>query len=285
MAEHHSSALHEPGVLRGRRVVVVGGGASALDLLDLCLEHEAAAITWVHRQLRWFTPTRKPKAVAGSVRPAARLQLQGLPIERQNALVQADLAARYAHQGLQALMPGQPIDLRTQQLFPGRARMLQQLDRIERHPAEVTALRAGQAVLSDGGSVAADLVLWGTGYRTDLRWFAQPRIAAIEGVNDLAARCGCVFRSLDEPDLYFPAVGLEGFGATSFNLALMARSVVSHIQGRAQLDLEPTPWRLNHLDMALHLAARDRGSFGTDGATWCRRIGLETPDDQPYPMP
>lgn len=285
VAEQHASAVHQPGRLRGQRVLVVGGGASALDLLDLCLEHEAGSITWAHRGLRWFTPTRKPKAVAGSVRPVARLQVQGVPIEQQNALVQADLQARYAHQGLQALMPEYPVDLRTQQLFPGRARMLQGLGRIHRHRAEVQGLRAGHAELSNGERVAADLVLWGTGYRTNLRWLANPHIAAIEGVNALAARCGCVFRSLDEPNLYFPAVGLEGFGATSFNLALMARSVVSHIQGKAQLDLDPTPWRLNHLDMALHLAARDSGSFGADGEAWCRRVGLETPDDEAYPLP
>jgi len=286
VSEFHSSALREPAVLRGARVLVVGGGASALDLLDQCLLQGAAHIVWAYRSLRWFTPTTKPKALAGSVRPVARMQAQGMPLEQQNELVRADLVARYRKFGLQALMPERPLDLRTDQLFPGRARMLAGLARIERHGAEVVALEGGQALLSDGSTLAVDLVLWGTGYRADLSYFANPKLAAVTGVNELARRCGCVFRSLDEPDLYFPAVGLEGYGATSWNFAIMARSVMSHICGTAKLDLEPLPHRLNHLEMVRHLARRDPGSFGdADADAWCRDVGLGTPDDQPYPMP
>ncbi len=183
-------------------------------------------------------------------------------------------------------MPERPLDLRTDQIFPGRARMLAGLDQIERHVAEVEALEGGQARLSDGSTFGVDLVLWGTGYRTDLSYFANPNLAAITGVNELARRCGCVLRSLDEPDLYFPAVGLEGYGATSWNFAIMARSVMSHIRGTAQLDLEPLPYRLNHLEMVRHLARRDPASFGgADADAWCRDVGLGTPDEQPYPMP
>lgn len=286
VTEWHSSQLRQPEQLRGARVLVVGGSASALDLLDQCLLHGAAHIAWAYRGLRWFTPTKKPKAVAGSVRPVARLQAQGVPVEQQNERVRADLLSRYRSLGLDALVPQRLLDLRTDQLFPGRARMLAGLALLERHQAEVVALQGGQALLSDGSSVGVDVVLWGTGYRTDLSYFANPALAAVTGVNELAARCGCVFRSLDEPDLYFPAVGLEGFGATSWNLAIMARSMMSHICGTAQLDLQPLPYRLNHLEMVRHLAQRDPFSFGgVDASAWCRDVGLGTPDDQPYPMP
>ena len=286
VAELHSSALHQPAKLSGARVLVVGGGASALDLLDQCLLQGAAHIAWAYRSLRWFSPTSKPKAVAGSVRPVARMQAQGLSLEQQNERVRADLLARYRRMGLEALIPQRPLDLRSDQLFPGRCRMLAGLGEIERHAAEVVALEGGQALLSDGRALAIDLVLWGTGYRTDLSYFANPQLAAVTGVNELAARCACVFRSLDEPDLYFPAVGLEGYGATSWNFAIMARSVMSHICGTAQLDLEPLPYRLNHLEMVRHLARRDPTSFGgVDAEDWCRAVGLDTPDDQPYPMP
>lgn len=286
VAELHSSALRSAPQLEGARVLVVGGGASALDLLDQCLLHRAARIAWTYRSLRWFTPTTKPKAVAGSVRPVARMQAEGLPVERQNEIVRADLVGRYRKFGIEALMPEQPLDLRTDQLFPGRAGMLAGLDRIERHRAEVVALEGGQARLSDGSALGVDLVLWGTGYRTDLSYFANPDLAAITGVNELARRCGCIFRSLDEPDLYFPDVGLEGYGATSWIFALMARTVMSHICGTAQLDLAPLPHRLNHLEMVRHLARRDPASFGgADADAWCREVGLGTPDDAPYPLP
>ena len=286
VAEWHSSQLRQPEALRGARVLVVGGSASALDLLDQCLLHEAQHVVWAYRGLRWFTPTSKPKAIAGSVRPVARWQAQGVPVEQQNQWVRDDLAARYRRLGLDALLPQRTLDLRTDQLFPGRARMLAGLAQLQRHQAEVVALEGGQARLSDGSSVAVDVVLWGTGYRTDLSYFDNPALAAVTGVNQLAARCACIFRSLDEPDLYFPAVGLEGFGATSWNFAIMARSVMSHICGTAQLDLQPLPYRLNHLEMVRHLAQRDPVSFGGVAAdTWCREVGLGTPDDQPYPMP
>ena len=286
VAECHSSALREPKSLAGRRVLVVGGGASALDLLDQSLLHHAAHIVWAYRTLRWFTPTNKPKAVAGSVRPVARLQAQGVPLERQNEQVRADLASRYRHFGLQALQPERPLDLAADQVFPGRATMLAALTRIDRHRGEVVALQDGQARLSDGSTHAIDTVLWATGYRTDLRYFSNPALAAVTGVNELSARCGCIFRSLDEPDLYFPGVGLEGFGATSWNFAIMARSIMSHIAGTAHLDLEPLPRRLHHLDLVRHLAARDPASFGgRDPDDYCRDVGLGTPDDQPYPMP
>ena len=286
VAEWHSSALHDPAALGGARVLVVGGGASALDLLDQCLMNGASHIVWAHRALRWFTPTSKPKAVAGSVRPVARLQAEGVSVARQNDLVRADLTSRYRKFGVEALMPDRALDLRSDQLFPGRARMLAGLAQIERHRAEVTALEGGQAQLSDGSAHAVDKLLWGTGYRTDLSYFDNPRLAAITGVNELASRCGCVMRSLDEPDLYFPAVGLEGYGATSWNLAIMARSVMSHICGTAHLDLQPLPYRLNHLEMVRHLARLDPASFGgIDADAYCRDVGLGTPDDQPYPMP
>src|ERR1700754_2541159 len=83
--EFHSSALRDPSALTGRSVLVVGGGASAFDLLELCFQHGARRVVWAYRGLRWFMPTRKPKHIAGSVRGFARLQASGMDIEQQNA--------------------------------------------------------------------------------------------------------------------------------------------------------------------------------------------------------
>ena len=65
----------------------------------------------------------------------------------------------------------------------------------------------------------------------------------------------------------------------------MARSIMSHIRGTARLDMEPHP-RLNHLEIARHVAERDPGSHG-EGPVWdfYRELALLTPDDKPYPMP
>jgi len=98
--EFHSSALRDPETLKDRHVIVVGGGASAFDLLDLCLAHGARRIAWVHRGVRWFSPTRKPKAIAGTTRPFARMQAEGLSVAEQNAAIGASLAGRYAKFGI-----------------------------------------------------------------------------------------------------------------------------------------------------------------------------------------
>jgi len=176
--------------------------------------------------------------------------------------------------------------VRRDQLIPGRARMLADFGALERYPGTtVESMAGGEVTLADGTRLTPDIVLWGTGYETDLSYFEDARIAAIRNVGQLGARCACQFRSLDAPDLYFPSVGLDGNGLLSWSYALTARSVMSHIRGTARLDMEPHP-RLNHLEIACHIAERDPGSHG-DGPVWdyYRDLALRTPDDEPYPMP
>lgn len=284
--ELHASALHDPGRLTGRAVLVVGGGASALDLLEQCLAHGAGRIVWAHRGTRWFIPTAKPKAVAGSVRPYARMQAQGLTPQQQNAAIGAEMRARYAHFGLQAIQPERPFDVLEDQLMPGRAGVIRAFTSLQRHAATVTAIDGDTVTLSDGARIRTELLLWGTGYATDLRCFDNPALAAIRSVNALGARCGCIFRSLDEPDLYFPGVGLDGIGAAPLAYALIARSIMSHIAGTARLDMTPVGHKVNHFALVQHLAARDPGSYPDGrGWDWWRTQVLQTPDDAPYPMP
>lgn len=284
--EWHSSALHDPSVLKGRVVLVVGGGASAYDLIDLCLEHQAEKILWVYRGLRWFTPTNKPKAVAGSIRPFAKMQASGMGVQQQSQLIGADLRARYEKFGLQDIQPDQPFDVIQDQLIPGRARMLSQFQSLERHPGTVKAIEGHEVVLEDGKRLQADTVLWATGYATDLSYFEDARIASIKSVAQLSSRCACVFRSMDAPNLYFPGVGLEGIGATSWAYSLTARTIMSHITGTARLDMTPNDHKVNHLELAKHLVERDPAAQ-TNAQWWndYRDLALKLPDDQAYPLP
>ena len=283
--ELHSSALRDPAELSGREVLVVGGGASAFDLLDLCLEHKARRIVWAYRGLRWFTPTGKPKVVAGSVRPFAKMQASGLSVAQQNATIGADLLARYEKFGIQSIRPERPLDVQHDQLVPGRARMLAGFGELERYRGSIEAIEGRDVTLSDGTRLAVDVLLWGTGYQTDLSYFEEPRIARIRTVGELAARCACIFRSMDAPDLYVPGVGLDGIGSAPWAFMLMARSVLSHIRGTAQLDLAPVACRLNHFDIVRHLAERDGGTYaGERGWDFYRDLALGTPDDRPYPV-
>ena len=283
--ELHSSELTDLGELRGREVLVVGGGASAFDLLDQAIAHQARRIHWVYRNVRWFTPTKQPKAVAGSLRPYTKMQAGGMPMEQRNAVIDADLRGRYAKFGIQEIQPERPIDLHHDQLIPGRALMLANFAQIERQQATVRSIDAQTVTLSNGLRLSPDLLLWGTGYDTDLSYFENPRLSEIRKIPELLARCGCIFRSLDAPNLYFPGVGLEGLGSTSWLYSICARTIMSHIKGTARLDMEPTG-KLNHLDMVKHLAERDPGSFGgTQGWEAYREMAMNLADEAPFPMP
>lgn len=285
LRELHSSALQAPADLRGQDVLVVGGGASAFDLIDQALQQEARRVQWVHRGLKWFLPTNKPKHIAGSVRGFSRLQMSGLSVDQQNEAMRADMLGRYAKFGIQALQPAQPFDLRHDQLIPGRPRLLAAFASIERHSGTVAAIEGRAVTLDDGTRLEADVLLWGTGYALDLGWIEVPALQRLRTVNELVGRCGCLVRSLDAPDLYAPGVGLDGVGATSWAYAHMARTIMSHIRGTAQLDLAPVGHKVNHFDLIRYLAPRDPGSFAPDWEQQYRRIALETPDDVAYPMP
>lgn len=284
--ELHSSALRDPAELAGRDVLVVGGGASAFDLLDLCFQHGARHVAWVHRGLRWFTPSRKPKHVAGSVRGFARLQASGMTAAEQSAAINADMRSRYEKFGIADIMPSHDFDVRHDQLIPGRPGMLENFTAIERHRGTVESIDGPAVTLSDGHRIEPDLLLWGTGYGLDLSYFEAPQIASIRTLEALGARCGCVFRSLDAQNLYFPGVGLDGIGSGPWAYSLMHRSIMSHIRGEARLDNEVLRHKVNHFDLVDYLAARDPASYPPD--SWrehYRALALNTPDDQPYPLP
>jgi Pyridine nucleotide-disulphide oxidoreductase len=284
--EFHSSALRDPTALTGRDVLVVGGGASALDLLELCFQHAARRIVWVYRGLHWFLPTRKPKHIAGSVRGFARLQASGMTALQQSAAIGADMRARYEKFGIAEIMPSHDFDVQHDQLIPGRPGMLENFEAIERHGGSVASIEGGTVTLSDGHRLEVDLLLWGTGYSVDLSYFEAPEIASIRTLDELCARCGGIFRSLDAPNLYFPGVGLDGIGSAAWSYSLLARSIMSHILGTAHLDNEVIGHKINHFDIVDYLAARDPASYPPD--KWrahYRDIALHTPDEQPYPIP
>ncbi|AMO24126.1 hypothetical protein GCM10027034_17080 [Ramlibacter solisilvae] len=284
--ELHSSALRDPAEVAGKSVLVVGGGGSAFDLLDLCFEHGAARIAWAYRGLHWFTPTRKIKHVAGSVREFARLQVSGMTLEQQSAVIAEDLRGRYAKFGLESIQPAKPFDLRHDQLIPGRHRMVENFAAIERHAATVERIEGRKLTLSDGAELEPDLLLWGTGYAVDLSFLEVQPLRTLRVLGDVAARCGGAFRSLDAPNLHILGIGLDGIGSAPFAYSLMGRSLAAHIAGRADLGLEPVPHRLNHFELANYLAPRDPHNYPP--SNWrqaLRELALNTPDSQPYPIP
>lgn len=287
LREFHSSQLPDPELLRGRRVAVVGGGASAYDLLDLCFTRGARKVDWVFRSLKWMRPTRRSKYHAADIRLLTRQQMLGLSARAVSRLADADLRARYAKAGILDLLPERAFDIERDQFIPGRPAMIANAGRIARHRAEVRAI-AGEAIaLSSGERIEADLLLWGTGYAADLGYLEVPALCAATRAKDLGARCRALFRSADAPNLFLlaPAI-LESTTVTPWAYAHAAKSIMSHIAGRAELDAPPRPGMTNHCDVVKLLAKLDRASYPR-GRWYLRylRLALWHPRERPLPIP
>lgn len=286
LEEYHSSQLHSPVSLSGQRVVVVGGGASAYDLLDLCFEHDAHRVMWVYRHARWMMPTSKPKSVAGSPRGLAQMQMGGATAEQINEKLNADLISRYEKFGLLEIMPEGRFDLNRHQLVPGRYRMIENFSKIDRRRAEVTRVNGHRLVLSTGEALEADILVWATGYELDLSFLANKTLSGIRRHDELVAQCGCGIRAIAEPNLYFMAAGLESTGTAPWAYALLARTLISHLRGEAVLDLTPLSRKINHFQYPAFLAARDPVNFPE--GRWMdhyRHLAFSHPTDQPLPIP
>jgi cation diffusion facilitator CzcD-associated flavoprotein CzcO len=284
--EFHSSTLRNASVLSGKTIIVVGGGASAFDLIDLSLEHGAARIVWVHRSLKWMAPTRKPKKFASNVRELAKLHMLGETAEQISAGLDTDLRARYHKFGIERLLPGAPFDIERDQLIPGRWRLIANLGQIERHRDEVEAIAGRSIMLRSGMTVEADVVLWGTGYETDLAYLQAAGLNEITRPDQLARRCGSMVVSLDAPNLYFISVGLESTSATPWHYAHLARTIVSQICGTAALSQQPVLRHLNYFGVPTFLAPFDPASYPADG--WrSEYLSLVTdfPNERPLPIP
>jgi cation diffusion facilitator CzcD-associated flavoprotein CzcO len=285
--EYHSSALHNPSVIAGRDVLVVGGGASAYDLLELCLKHRARRIAWVYRATRWMRPTQKPKNIAGDTRALARMQMLGNSAEEISREITRDFRERYEKFGLQEILPDEDFDLRRHQLIPGRREMIEHFREIEKHRGEVARIEGRSVHVTSGARIDVDLILWGTGYEMDLSYFASPVLAKIRRIDDLAARCGSRFRSLDEPNLFFLAVLLDNTTASmTWSYAHASRSIVSHMCGKAHLDTVPVQGKIAHFELAAFLAERDPYNYPPD--TWrseYEKLALEFPRNDPLPIP
>jgi cation diffusion facilitator CzcD-associated flavoprotein CzcO len=286
IAEFHSSALRDPTVLSGKKVVVVGGGASAFDLIDLGLEYGAARIVWVHRGLKWMVPTRKPKKFASNLRELGRRHMLGQSGTQAGDTIDTELRARYEKFDMQELLPDAPFDIERDQLIPGRWRLITNLGQIERHRDEIEAIDARSVVLRSGATIEADVVLWGTGYETDLSYLRSVELHEARRPDQLARRCGSMVMNLDAPNLYFISVGLESTSATPWLYTHLARTIVSQICGTATLSREPVLKHLNYFGVPTFLAAFDPASYPAD--RWRDEyLSLVTdfPNERPFPIP
>jgi cation diffusion facilitator CzcD-associated flavoprotein CzcO len=263
VVEMHSSELRRPEQLRDRRVTVVGGGASAWDLLDLAVEHGASDIHWVYRNPRWFLPTTRAKhAVWPNLRQMALIQSITRSPEVVSAFLQGLLRREYRRFGLRALEPARPFEIQQQMLIPGRATMVRDLDGITRHRSEVRRVEGCDLQLADGTRHETDVLLWGTGYRMDLAYLGLPEYSGIRRHRELTPRLGSLVRSRDHPNLFFVGMSLsDTTSSTPFFAAIEAKSIVAHILGTCEVPTEPVPHQATHWHVFRHFASFDRANY------------------------
>ena len=287
ITEYHSSALRNADDLRGKRVTVVGGGASAYDLLDLCFAKGARSVAWVYRSTKWMRPTLQPKHLGVDMRLLSKYQMLGVPTSMVNRRINKDLRARYAKAGIEEIMPERDFDMRREQLLPGRPRMLQNFQRIERYRGEVQSLHGKTIRLSSGDEIETDLLLWGTGYAMDLDYLGLEAVSKAGGPNCVSARCYSGFRSIDAPGLFLLAPGvLETNTSTPWAYAHVAKSIMSHIAGRPVFESPPRQTMTNHFDLVKLLAARDRANYPL--VYWYVKylcLAICHPKAEPMPIP
>jgi cation diffusion facilitator CzcD-associated flavoprotein CzcO len=284
IAEFHSSALRNPEDLRGKRVTVVGGGASAYDLLDLSFVHGARHVAWIHRSTKWMRPTRGPKYFASTLRRLAKFEMLGLPPSLINRLINRDLRARYAKAGVEEIMPSEEFDIRRELLIPGRPNMIRNFRSIERHRTEVWSLNGRTVHLSNGERIETDLLLWGTGYAVELDYLGLNALRSGMRLNDIARRCHSVFRSIDAPNLFLLPGVLEENSSTPWAYAHAAKSIMVHVAGGAVFEGAPRQTFTNYFGLVKLLARRDRRNYPL-GLWYVRYLWLAMFRRKTQPMP
>ena len=185
----------------GQRVVIVGAGVSAIQLLDE-ISHVAETF-WVTR--------REPEWIDDDFDIAARVA----------AIAGVDERVR------QGLVPGSVISVTGMHWTPW-ARAAQARGVLVRHPM-FTSIEEHGVRMPDGSFVAADAILWATGFRAALDHLAPLRVRVPGGgirVEDS--------RATDEARLF-----LIGYGpsASTIGANRAGRAAVAHIV--AELNAEP----------------------------------------------
>ncbi|WP_229401566.1 flavin-containing monooxygenase [Micromonospora okii] len=218
----HSHAYRGPDQLTGRRVLVVGGGNSAMDIA-VDASHTARRTLLSLRRGVWVVP----KYLLG--RPSDTLNgalARRLPWRLRQRVTQAMLAATVgppARYGLPTPAHGFLQDHPT--LSDALLSRLTHRD-IEARPG-IAAFDGDRVTFTDGRVDAVDLVVWCTGYRVEIP-FLDPALLG-DGADTLPLYRH-VFH-LDAPGLMF--VGLMQSTGAAFPLVeAQARLVAAHLAGR-----------------------------------------------------
>ena len=106
-------------------------------------------------------------------------------------------------------------------------------------------------------------------------------------LEEVVSRCGSLFRALDAPNLFLlaPAI-LDTNVSAPWAYAHAAKSIMSHIKGRAIFGTQVVRERAQYFNLVRFLAARDRGNYPwTKWRTHYFRLAFLWKGDKPLPLP
>jgi hypothetical protein len=172
----HTATYRSAEDFRGTRVLVVGGGTSAIGFL-LELEKVAKSTLWSTR------------------RPVDYLDRDELDLESALSAVAAQDAAARAGQTLPSIVSGTGVP-KTRRIADGIARGLL----VSRGP--FSALEEHAVVWPDGSRDEIDAIIWATGFRPDVRHLAP--LALREAAGGIAVTMGASER---DPRIFFAGYG------------------------------------------------------------------------------
>ena len=90
----------------------------------------------------------------------------------------------------------------------------------------------------------------------------MPEFRDIHTVKQLYPRLGSLVRSLDYPSLFFAGMWvIESNTSTPFAVAVEAKSIVAHIQGRCEIPMTNIPHHINHWNLFRFFAGFDHATY------------------------
>ncbi|QNP69204.1 NAD(P)-binding domain-containing protein [Streptomyces roseirectus] len=237
----HALDYRDGGDFAGRRVVVVGLGASAVDIAADLSRHAEHTVISVRRGLHVL-----PKQLFGMALDeiADAPWWTAMELEEQRRLIeQALLVVRGKLSDYGLPEPDHP-------LFASAVTISDEILSRIRHGAvtpkpAIDFLDGGRVVFTDGTSVAADTVVYCTGYRMDFPFLPAGCPTGPQGAVELYKRVVAA----DRPGLYFAGL-VRPLGSITRLVEAQARWIARIITGEATL---PAP-EVMHKEIADYLA-------------------------------
>lgn len=226
----HSARCTDPALLEGRRVVIVGIQKTATDLAVYAAGH-GSTVDMVHRRPRWKLPRRFLRTVdiadalftrsfeamsrlATSVPEPTRRQrlahrVLGRPARIQFRFVELVLRVQF-RLGRRGMVPANGVEdeahcgvtIETPGFYDGLRR-----GAIATHRTVIERLEPGAVVLAGGERIAADTVVYATGYRLELPFLPDEVAARVFDADG----CLRLYRNVLPPEV--PSLAFVGFNS------------------------------------------------------------------------